>query len=599
MVVVIGSCANTGYPEGGIKDIVPPKVEKSTPEANALNFKGKEVDIQFDEFIKVLEMDTKFVSSPPLKNKPTIQARGKNLIVKFDEELQPNTTYTLDFADAIRDNNEGNVLKDFRFSFSTGTVIDSFAVSGNVYDSKDLQPIASCLVLLYSNLSDTAFTSEVPLRLAKTDQRGFFSIHNIAQGTYRIFALNDANRNYFFDQPGEEIGWNKDTFSPSIEMQTVRDTALLKTILKKDSVNIDSLGIKKEKVYLPNRLQLFMYQEDFKKQYVENQERKDRSKVNIFFSRPLIGDIDLKLQSDTSRKVSSWAIRQNSLNRDTITFWITDTLVSNQDSLAFTLKYNTTDSLDKVYAKVDTIVTYFFEKQAPKKRLKKGEIVPKPVFAISGMPASHEIQLPYPIILASPAVSFNESGVKLFVQRDSVKKEIPFEIIKDTLLATRYYIKNKWERDVTYFLTVDSATFTNSYGVVNNSINRKFEIKSESSYGLLLFTIENGAENWLVQLIDPKESVIRQQYVPKNGKMAFPLIESGSYFLKIVVDENRNKKQDIGNYKLGILPERILYYPEKLSIRANWRHDVKWDASTFDLEKFVKVNRTQVKKRKE
>lgn len=599
IALILKACANIGNPTGGPKDIIPPKILKSEPVINGTNFKGKEIDIQFDELIKIEGMDEKFVSSPPLKKRPLITTRGRSLLVKFDEELQDNATYTLDFADAISDNNEGNKLSNFRFSFSTGSVVDSFAISGNVYDAQTLTPIESSLVLLYNNLSDTAFSAEVPLRLAKTDKKGFFSIHNIGQGTYRVYALMDANRNYIFDQPGEEIAWNKETFSPSTEIQSIRDTSLIRTLTVKDTTKIDSLITKLEKVYLPNKLQLFLYQQDFKTQYLETEQRKDRSKIDLCFSRPISGNVELRLSSDSLKTIDSWAIRQNAFNKDTISYWITDTLISNLDSLALSVKYQTTDSLNRPYAKIDSFVAYFFEKPAPKRKLRKGEVIPLPSLSLSGMPSTHEIYLPYPIILPSPAIKFNKDGIKVYEQRDTIRKEIPYELIKDSVNPTRYLIKNKWEYGVSYFVAIDSATFTNSYGIVNNTVSSKFDIKAENSYGRLLLTLENSDENSLVQLVNGKDEVLRQQYVPKNGKMAFQFLKPGEYFLKIVEDENKNKKYDFGNFQLGIMPEKVVYYPDKLSIRANWRHDIKWDVATFDLYKFVNTFRTSPKKTKE
>lgn len=594
---VLYGCANTGLPDGGPKDIVPPKVVKSVPADNSLNFKGDEVVITFDELIKIEGMDEKFVSSPPLKKRPAIQARGRQLIIKFDEELQQNATYTLDFADAIKDYNESNTLPNFRTSFSTGSVIDSLAISGRVFNANDLSPVDGALVLLYSNLNDSAFRTEVPLRLSKTDAQGNFSIHNIAAGDYRVYALNDANRNYYFDQVSEEIGWDSQIITPSIEYRNVVDTTL-QLSLKNDSLAIDTLVSTIQKVNLPNNIQLFLYQEDYKKVYLEDYKRIDRFKVDLFFSRAVDKELTLSLANDSSRVIDSWALRQRSLGRDTISFWITDTLVANQDSLPLVLKYHSTDSLDKPFIKVDTLVAYYFSKEPVKVKLKKGEKPPVPVLEFTNLPTTIDHYSSYPIQLASPAVKFNKSGIKLFQVVDTISKPISFDLVKDTLLATRYFIKNKWQYNTTYFVSIDSATFINCTNRANNKINRKIEIKPENSYGLLLCTLENYGNNWLVQLVNSNDEVVRQQYIPKNGKMAFQFIKPADYFIKIVEDRNRNRRYDVGNYKKGELPEKVIYYPEKVSIRPNWRHEITWDVSTFSLENFVEQNRKSSNKQK-
>ncbi len=599
IAIILKSCANQGYPEGGPKDVEPPKIANSEPALGGKNYKGKDVTIQFDELIKLDGMDAKFVSSPPLKNRPTISARGKSLVIKFDEELQENATYTLDFADAIQDNNENNKLENFRFHFSTGLETDSLTISGFVNGAKQLEPIEGCMVLLYKNLADSAFKTEVPLRIAKTDAKGRFSIHNIGYGTYRIFALNDANRNYLFDQPSEEIAWDTITFSPSFEYRMVKDSTLLNKIAKSDSIKLDTLSLYTKKLfYLPDSLQLFMYQQDYEQQYLKGDARKERTKIDLIFAKPVLKGFDICLKSDSTRSLESWAIKQTSLNKDSITIWITDTLISNQDSLAFSLKYQIIDSLNNPIIKNDSLISYFFKIETAKKKLKKGEVAPKPTLQFSGMPSSIDVFANYPIQLNAPPVSIKREGIKLLERRDTTDIEVPFELLNDSTNATRLFIKKKWEYDVAYTISIDSATFHNSYGITNNAVKKKLSIKPENTYGLLLVTLENSEPNALVQLVDKNDNVVRQQYRPKNGKMAFSLVNPGDYFIKIVYDTNRNKRYDIGDYQKGILPEKVIYYPEMMIIRANWRHDIKWDASKFNVQKFANTYRKPIAKKK-
>ena len=116
-IILMGRCASTGYPSGGPKDETPPEIVKSIPAENSLSFLGDEIEISFNELIKVTDVFQKLMVSPPVNEQPKVTTNAKKLIIKFQEDLQPNTTYTLDFADAISDNNEGNVLENFTFSF--------------------------------------------------------------------------------------------------------------------------------------------------------------------------------------------------------------------------------------------------------------------------------------------------------------------------------------------------------------------------------------------------------------------------------------------------------------------------------------------------
>jgi len=202
---LIVACANQGFPTGGPKDEDPPFIKESTPEPNALNYSEKTIEIEFNELIQLKNANQKLVVSPPMNKKPTISTRGKVLEILFEEDLQPNVTYTLDFADGIADNNEGNIIPSFRFSFSTGETVDSLQVSGHLFESDDLSPADGILVMLYNNLADSAFETLVPVRMAKTNEKGYFSIQNVHPGRYRVYALDDKNNSYKHTQPGDRI----------------------------------------------------------------------------------------------------------------------------------------------------------------------------------------------------------------------------------------------------------------------------------------------------------------------------------------------------------------------------------------------------------
>ena len=193
-ITLLVRCASTGYPTGGPKDEAPPKMVRSIPAENSLSFLGDEIVIYFNELIKVTDIFQKLMVSPPVNEQPKVTTNGKRLIIKFQEDLQQNTTYNLGFADAISDNNEGNVLENFSFSFSTGEVIDSLKISGFLFDAANLSPVSGALVMVHSNSADSAFRKQVPLRVTKTDSQGRFSIQNLSPMSYRLFALEDADR---------------------------------------------------------------------------------------------------------------------------------------------------------------------------------------------------------------------------------------------------------------------------------------------------------------------------------------------------------------------------------------------------------------------
>ena len=224
IILMIYACASTGTPDGGPYDETPPKFVRATPEPNAINNKRKKVSIEFDEFIKIENAAEKVIISPPQAEMPEVKASGKRVLVEFFDSLKANTTYTIDFGDAIVDNNEGNPMGNFSYAFSTGEIIDTMEVSGTVLNAQDLEPIKGIQVGLHKNLDDSAFV-KIPFdRISRTDSRGRFSIKGIAPGKYRIYALKDGNQNYLFDSKTEIIAYNDSVIVPSMEAAVKNDT---------------------------------------------------------------------------------------------------------------------------------------------------------------------------------------------------------------------------------------------------------------------------------------------------------------------------------------------------------------------------------------
>lgn len=207
MAVVVYACASRGYPEGGPKDTTPPQVILEEPASFTKNFDKKRVNIYFDEFVQLKDINEKFIISPPQKKKPKPRLKGKYVQVEFVDSLKPNTTYTLDFADAISDNNEGNPLGFYRYVFSTGNEIDSLELSGQVVNAESGEPVLNVYVELYSNLADSMPLLEVPDYVARTDSSGFFRLTNLKDTIYRVVAIQDDNRDYKYTPEAEMFAY--------------------------------------------------------------------------------------------------------------------------------------------------------------------------------------------------------------------------------------------------------------------------------------------------------------------------------------------------------------------------------------------------------
>jgi len=188
-IILVASCAKVSSPSGGPKDKEPPRIVKSEPVSGQTNFRDNKITITFNEFVVLDKITEKFMVSPPLKKKPVINVRGKKVILEYDEELKDSTTYTFYFQDAIRDLNESNAIDNYQFVISTGNVVDSLSVTGNVLSAYTLDPPENTLVMLYKDHADSAFIKSIPDYITKISKTGYFRIDNIKEGTYRLYAL--------------------------------------------------------------------------------------------------------------------------------------------------------------------------------------------------------------------------------------------------------------------------------------------------------------------------------------------------------------------------------------------------------------------------
>ncbi len=573
------SCASTGYPTGGPRDEDPPYLTSSVPTENSLNFKGDKIRLEFNELIEVSDIFQKLMVSPPVNEQPVVSARGSAILVEFNEELQPNTTYTIDFADAIKDLNEGNILEDFRFSFSTGEIIDSFQISGHLYDAEDLSPVGGALVMVHSNHSDTAFKKMVPVRLTKSNSQGYFSIQNLAQGEYRLYALEDANRNFKFDQRGERIAFHSELISPYIGKHQYID-----------SISTDSAVIVYKDAFLPDSLCLFLFEEENTNQYIVDYERKTRNKVDFHFNLPLLEKPGIKL---VEKDLPDWYIYEHSFQHDSITLWLTDSVLIENDSLLLQLKYPILGSLGQDSIKTDTLNAYFFDTGRTRSDRGKDDEEEKqlPALSIQGLKSSLEILERLSFSFPSPIKKIDNEGINLYRMEDTIPYPVEFNLVQDPIKIRQFAIDFEREADSRYLLKIDSATISDIYGSTIDSVHQVFLIKPEDSYGIFYIEVEEPVETWLIQLLDRQGKVVRQTAVPSGGKVAFRFLRPADYFIRIVDDINANGKWDTGDFDKGIQPEKLYYFPDMINIRANWHRYISWDPLQFDIYDFVERHR--------
>ena len=310
------ACARMGQPDGGWYDDDPPVVVGSTPEDRATNVKTNKITIYFDEFIKIDNASEKVIVSPPQLEMPEIKGAGKKIVVELKDTLKENTTYTIDFSDAITDNNEGNPLGNYTFTFSTGEQIDTFEIAGYVLDASNLEPIKGIAVGLYDDLSDTVFTTKPLMRISRTDGRGHFVVKGVAPGTYRAYALQDMDGDFCFKQKGEMIAFNHEEYSPSSKPDTRTDT------IWRDSLHIDALRQVPYTHFLPDDVTLLAFTHPQTDRYLLKTERAEPNKLSMYFTYgdSIVPEIKgLNFNSD-----SAFVVETNE-KRDTIHYWLRDT----------------------------------------------------------------------------------------------------------------------------------------------------------------------------------------------------------------------------------------------------------------------------------
>ena len=344
--LLLVSCAKMGQPDGGWYDETPPKVIGADPVDGGVGVKSKKVSIYFDEFIKLDNPSEKVIVSPPQLETPEIKAAGKKITVSLVDSLKPNTTYTIDFSDAISDNNENNPMGNFTYSFSTGEAIDTMEVSGYVLEAENLEPIKGILVGLYSDQADSAFKTKPMLRVSRTDSRGRFVVKGIAPGSYRIYALQDMDGNYMFNQKSEKLAFSHDIIVPSCKPDVRQDTTWIDTLHIKSIAQVDYTH------FYPDDIVLRAFTETLTDRYFLKSERKEPNNFSLFFS---YGDSILPTIKGLNFNEKDAFLLEAVEKKDTLTYWLKDTALVNQDTLRMELAYRMTDSTGVLVDKLDTL----------------------------------------------------------------------------------------------------------------------------------------------------------------------------------------------------------------------------------------------------
>ena len=638
-VLLLAACASIGSPEGGPRDYNPPQVVRSSPQPGTVNFKGNKVEIVFDEIVNLKDQQKKVIISPAPRTQPLIRTVGKKVTIEFRDELEENTTYVIDFSNAIEDNNEGNQLDGYTFAFSTGESIDTLAVSGIVLRANDLEPMQHIIVGLHSNLDDTAFT-HLPLeRVSRTNDRGMFTLRNLKPGSYHVFALNDVDGDYRMART-EDIAFLDEIIVPTTSDFTSQDTVF--TFDRR----VDTVMTVTHTLFLPNDVLLCMFNENYRSHYVRTTARPADNKLHVLFGAPNDSLPGMEVIRPAEHQADWYRVERTTTN-DSLFYWITDSAMIKTDTIIVAMTYLRSDSVDQLVQVTDTVrfgyrkpnsqikeeekklkeredrakrLTQLLEKQEKAteqgKELNEGELeelkelqrvdpndIPKLGMELA---KSGTLDVSDSIILKfdAPIASINPAGVRLEVKRDTLW--VPYggylSAIKpvDEYNPMRYWLPVAVQPDSAYRLTIDSAAVTSVYGLVNQKLSKEMKVSGLEEYANVYFKV-NVKDNAFVELLASGEKLVQTATV-RNGEFELLNVKPGIYYLRLTIDSNGNGKWDTGNYKSHLQPEEVYYYPKKLRLRRNWDLDESWNIyeTALDLQKHqdIKHNKPEQSKNK-
>ena len=550
-------CANRGIgPQGGPKDTIPPVALASNPELGALNFDGKRVEITFNEYLQLNDLASNLLMSPPQQTPPDVKARGKRIIVNFQDTLRDSTTYTIDFGEAICDYTEKNPIHGFSFYFATGDEIDTLETHGFVYDAENLNPLQGVFVGIHSNQADSAFIKHPFDRMARTDSTGHFVIGNIHPGTYRLYAVDEISRDYRLT-PGEALAYADEPITPdsiAIQAQHVADSLAEAAMLKTSSF-------------------LFLFRDAQQKLYLQRTLRDRQHLITLLFSsspdslpelRPLTDSLNYHIHASD--------------HGDTITLWLLDSASIAQDSLFIEARYRRTDSLYNMEWFTDTLRAVW---RAPKlnakaKEAKEREARNRRLDLKTNARKGFELFDSLTLTCSTPLERIIRDSIHIMEKADTTFKPVPFTLLPYDTLPMKLTFVGSWKEGVQYVLQLDSAALFDVYGITHIAAGYNFEVKKKSDYSTLRVKLLPFVPNARIQLLNKQDKAIRELPASPEGAF-FEYLKPDTYYLRMYIDENGDGRWTTGDWQKHRQPEPVYYFNESIVTKSNWDFEQEWN----------------------
>ncbi|MCF8217408.1 MAG: Ig-like domain-containing protein [Bacteroidales bacterium] len=551
LALIISACATMVPPQGGPRDEDPPEVVETDPPNKTANIEPRQVKITFNEFVTLSDVQNQVLISPPVKDKPMFQLRGKSLLFDIPENLRSNTTYNIYFGSSIKDLNEGNEIDNYTYTFSTGPYLDSLKLKGQAQKAFSEKTEAGWIVMLYKETADSIPMKQMPHYIAKTDENGYFQLENLAPGSYKIFGLDDQNKNYLYDPKSEAIAFS-DTlvkpFNPVNLPDSIRNDSLLR-----DSINMDSI----RRELQPKSIHLRFFNEADTNQRLSEAKALNPYAYQFVFKYPA-----QQLAIQTINRTNF--VKEFNPNRDTLTLFFNYPV---SDSLFFELS-------DTHYSWNDN--TWIEPAKKPdNKTLLSSNLTDGSLPFYQDITFSSKI--PFDTIL--------EEKIYMIEKQDSLSDTIPINFgYKNSTLKTKVSGTYKWDPEKKYKITLYPEAFTLINDFQNDTLAYDFHIKAIENYGNIIFHLKNikPNTNYIVQLTNTDQEVLREVRKKDPETITFNNLPPQNYRIRIIEDSNNNDQWDTGLYLQGLQPEKSWFFHKNFNVRAKWDIEGTMDFNNLD-----------------
>ena len=575
-----GGCANTTQaPTGGPKDTIPPVITKVTPFPGSTRVDPGKVKLvfTFNEYVKIKDANGVYLS-PPQEKKPKAVISGKSLVVTFESPLDSSATYTLDLTGAIADNNEGNLFPGYTLVFATGEQIDSMCVTGVVQDCNTLMPVKGATVLLYKDQADSAVFLRRPVAAAKTDDWGFFSIRNIQDTVYRVYAIRDENNNNKYDPESERIAFLDSLFRPSI----IYSDSLYE--FKKFDMKDTALCLARKA-----QLELNLFREKPHKQMIVKKERVGERTAYLTFMAPDTRIRDMRIKGLHRNKI----ISQFNPQKDSLELWVNDQRRM-PDTLQLVIRYDKTDTTGKLRPMDETVklaYTKEYKAELQKKQRDTRNRRHEDTLAVMTTQADpttieqygFDIEFQYPLIEAA------WDSLKLRIRNPRQQETMgKVRLIKDSTNLRHFRVMptEPFQVGYEYFLKIPHRGFRDINGFYNDSTELKVMLPTDEKLSNITLELSGVHNKYIIELLNEKrDKVIRSFIVDGDGPVVFPYLKAGSYCIRMTEDINGNNIVDTGNLLEHKQPEKVRFYKvnDKFLIKVLEKAEMVWNVDMEEL----------------